>query len=151
MINRACFVTYFTWSHITNQIWRSCYGYLFFWWTVSHEYPLFSASAMKVLLSFSTTYLCQVSFSALTATKTKYRSRMNVEDDLRVCLSKIPPRIDMLCKSKQHHLDNFAKVQNENEINKIIILSLPLYLLLYLWGKHWKTKHVNKKYLSLIA
>jgi len=38
-----------------------------FWCTVSHEYLLLSSLAMKVLLPFSTTYLCKVSFSALTA------------------------------------------------------------------------------------
>ncbi|KAG2462958.1 SCND3 protein, partial [Polypterus senegalus] len=75
-----------------------------FWCIVSLEYPLLSALAVKILIPFSTTYLCTVSFSALTAMKTKYRSRMNVEDDLRVCLSKSSARIDMLCKPKQHHL-----------------------------------------------
>ena len=65
----------------------------FIWGTVSLEYPLLLALAMEVLVPFSTTYLCEVLFSALTAKKTKYRSRIRMEDDLRESLSKIPPRI----------------------------------------------------------
>ena len=47
--------------------------------------------------------MCERSFSALTNMKTKHRSRLNVESDLRVCLSQIAPRIDKLCKVKQAH------------------------------------------------
>ena len=47
--------------------------------------------------------MCEKAFSALNNMKTKYRSGLNVESDLRVCLSQIAPRIDGLCKVKQAH------------------------------------------------
>ena len=52
-------------------------------------------------------FFCETAFSALTNMKTKYRSRLVVESDMRVCLSNITPRIDSLCKPKRskhiHH------------------------------------------------
>ena len=74
-----------------------------FWASIKEEYPELFAAASKVLLPFPTTYLCEASFSALTAMKTKYRARMHVEDDLRVCLSSIHPRIEKLCTGRQAH------------------------------------------------
>ncbi|XP_057184172.1 zinc finger MYM-type protein 6-like [Triplophysa rosa] len=64
-----------------------------FWPSLSHEYPELTAEAMQILLPFPTTYLCESSFSTLTAMKNKYRARLQEEDDLRVCLSTITPRI----------------------------------------------------------
>ena len=45
--------------------------------------------------------MCERAFSALTFIKTKYGYRLNVESDLRVCLSQIASRINELCKEKQ--------------------------------------------------
>ena len=47
--------------------------------------------------------MCEREFLALTNMKTKYRSRLNVESHLRICLSQIALRIDELCKVKQAH------------------------------------------------
>ena len=74
-----------------------------FWPSLSREYPELTAQAMQVLLPFPTTYLCESSFSTLTAMKTKYRARLHVESDLRVCLSSITPRLDKLCSERQAH------------------------------------------------
>jgi len=77
-----------------------------FWANCSQEYPLLSAEALNVLLPFATTYLCETAFSAVTAMKTKYRSKLNIEDDLRVCLGGIHPRIDRLCNTKQAQISH---------------------------------------------
>nr|XP_055055877.1 zinc finger BED domain-containing protein 5-like [Misgurnus anguillicaudatus] len=55
-----------------------------FWPMVEKEYKEVALQAMRLLLPFPTTYLCEASFSAMMAIKTKYRARLNVEDDLRV-------------------------------------------------------------------
>ena len=60
-----------------------------FWLSVLDEYPLLLQKATKILLPFGTTYMCETAFSALTNMKTKYRSRIVVESDLRVCLYKL--------------------------------------------------------------
>uniref|UniRef100_A0A673H030 HAT C-terminal dimerisation domain-containing protein n=1 Tax=Sinocyclocheilus rhinocerous TaxID=307959 RepID=A0A673H030_9TELE len=72
-----------------------------FWISDEREYPQQSKATMDVLMPFCTIYLCEKTFSALTYIKNKYRSRLDVEDDLRVAVSKIKPRMDLLC-SKKH-------------------------------------------------
>ncbi|KAJ3582457.1 hypothetical protein NHX12_000590 [Muraenolepis orangiensis] len=72
-----------------------------FWLLVGHEYPSLSESAIKVLLQFPTSYLCELAFSSLAYVKNKTRTRLSVEQDLRVALSTIPPRIKRLCSQKQ--------------------------------------------------
>ena len=74
-----------------------------FWLGVVDEYPLLLQKATKILLPFATTYTCETALSPLTNMKTKYRSRLAVGSDLRVCLSQIAPRIDKLCSQKQPH------------------------------------------------
>uniref|UniRef100_A0A3Q1G3T1 HAT C-terminal dimerisation domain-containing protein n=1 Tax=Acanthochromis polyacanthus TaxID=80966 RepID=A0A3Q1G3T1_9TELE len=68
-----------------------------FWISVRKEYPQLSAAALNTLMPFGSTYLCEKTFSALTYIKNKHRSRLNVEDDLRIAVSKIKPRLDLLC------------------------------------------------------
>ena len=72
-----------------------------FWIKVTAEYPEIATTALKTLLPFPTSYLCEAGFSAVTATKTKYRSRLDVSNTLRVSLSPIIPRWGRLVAGKQ--------------------------------------------------
>ncbi len=72
-----------------------------FWAALMQEYPELCDVALKILLPFASTYLCEAGFSKMTALKTKYRNRAQIEDDLRLCLSNIEPIIEDLCKAKQ--------------------------------------------------
>ncbi|CAI5671583.1 SCAN domain-containing protein 3 [Oreochromis niloticus] len=72
-----------------------------FWIKVMAEYPEIATKALKTLLPFPTSYLCEAGFSAVTATKTKLRSRLNISNTLRVSLSPITPRWDRLVAEKQ--------------------------------------------------
>lgn len=46
-----------------------------FWIKVRAEHPEIATTALKNLLPFPTSYLCEARFSAVTATKTKLRPR----------------------------------------------------------------------------
>ncbi|KRX34618.1 SCAN domain-containing protein 3 [Trichinella murrelli] len=60
------------------------------------KYPKISSQSLRILVPFSSTYLCETEFSALMTLNTQHRNRLNVESDLRCTLSPTPPRIDNL-------------------------------------------------------
>ncbi|KAK4328431.1 hypothetical protein Pmani_001179 [Petrolisthes manimaculis] len=72
-----------------------------FWTLVRGTYPLLATNALRILVQFSSTYLCETGFSALVHLKTKARSKLEVEADLRCALSITPPDIEGLVKGKQ--------------------------------------------------
>lgn len=72
-----------------------------FWYSVRKEFPSLSKKALKVLIPFATSYLCESGFSAVAVIKTKYRSRLCVEKEMRVAVSHLVPRFDKLCNKKQ--------------------------------------------------
>lgn len=75
-----------------------------FWINVKDEFPILSDLAIKMLLPFATTYLCESAFSTLVVIKSKNRSCLtNVETAMRPALSEIIPRLDLLCKLMQAH------------------------------------------------
>nr|ABF20549.1 transposase [Danio rerio] len=72
-----------------------------FWLSVQNEFPELTQKALRKLLPFVSTYLCEPEFSALTFIKNKYRSRLQVEDDLRLFLTSLQPRISLLCAARK--------------------------------------------------
>jgi hypothetical protein len=55
---------------------------------VREEYPIVAERAIKILLPFSTPYMCELGFSTLTAIKTAKRGRLrSVDTEMRVALS----------------------------------------------------------------
>jgi hypothetical protein len=74
-----------------------------FWIKVKAEYPALAGIALKTLLPFPSTYLCETGFSTMSVIKTKYRNSMDIRSSLRVALSSIEPRLDELMKNKQPH------------------------------------------------
>ena len=75
-----------------------------FWICAISEYPVLAKRAVKFLLPFTTTYLCESGFSHVTNIKTKQRNCMltpTLSACLRLSLSKIQPRIDMLIAKRQ--------------------------------------------------
>ena len=74
-----------------------------FWLHCQSGFPKISTRATKFLLPFCTCYLCECGFSAMLATKSKYRSRLELEPNLRLNLTKIHINIDELVAQKQAH------------------------------------------------
>jgi zinc finger BED domain-containing protein 5/7/8/9 len=72
-----------------------------FWAGVNDEFSSLRTKAFRILLPFSTSYLCEIGFSAVAALKTKYRSRLNIDKELRVSISNIKPSFEKLCSAKQ--------------------------------------------------
>ncbi|XP_073537700.1 SCAN domain-containing protein 3-like [Phyllobates terribilis] len=55
-----------------------------FWIKVQAEYPGIANKALKTLLPFPTSYLCETGFSAMTTAKTRLRSRLDIRNTLRM-------------------------------------------------------------------
>ena len=72
-----------------------------FWINLREEYPEITAQAMKVLMRFPTTYFCEKTFSLYAATKTRPRSKMNAESEMKLHVTEITPDFEKLCNSKK--------------------------------------------------
>ncbi|KAL2103117.1 hypothetical protein ACEWY4_002285 [Coilia grayii] len=72
-----------------------------FWCDVEREYPELGKHALVELLPFGSTYMCEVTFSALTHIKTNKRNRLNVENSLIAAVSTLSPDVAKLMKDKQ--------------------------------------------------
>ena len=62
-----------------------------FWMKVKAEYSEIATKALKSLPAFPTSCLCEAWFSAVTATKTRLPSRLDISNTLRMALSPITP------------------------------------------------------------
>ncbi|XP_042206986.1 zinc finger BED domain-containing protein 5-like [Homarus americanus] len=72
-----------------------------FWCSMYQSYQKVSAIALRVLLPFSTTYLCESGFSTLLHIKNKSRNQLDVDPDMRCVLSVTQSRISHLTERKQ--------------------------------------------------
>ncbi|KAF2362752.1 Ribonuclease H-like domain [Trinorchestia longiramus] len=72
-----------------------------FWSSRLADSPTLSKRALKLLVSFSTTYLCEKGFSTVLGIKTKKRTRLNVANDARLALSTTKPKIPQLASNIQ--------------------------------------------------
>ena len=77
-----------------------------FWMSTKIEYPSLFKQALQCLTPFVTTYLCDSGFSELLYLKNKYRSRLDIQSDLRVTISSIRPDIDVLVQNKQQQISH---------------------------------------------
>ena len=71
-----------------------------FWIMLMEKFPEISLEALKVLIRFPTTYLCEKTFSLYAATKTKYRNRLNAENDLILQVTSIAPQFEYFLSTK---------------------------------------------------
>ncbi|KAF0716454.1 zinc finger MYM-type protein 6-like [Aphis craccivora] len=73
-----------------------------FWLYVKNEYPLLSEKAMKILIQFSTTYLCEKTFSSVTAIKTRYRSQLEINKALRLAVTTLEPKLQEILQKNRN-------------------------------------------------
>ena len=69
-------------------------------------YPILSMAALRVIIPFASTYLCESGFSTLVHIKSKARNQLNVEDDMRLAISKTQPCIAMLAAEMQQQISH---------------------------------------------
>ena len=74
-----------------------------FWIKIKAEYLRLRGMAIKTLLSFPSTYLCEAGFSTMSCLKEKHRNALDIHTPLRVALSSIEPQLDKLVANKQAH------------------------------------------------
>ena len=65
------------------------------------EYPELAKEALYQLQPFGSTYLCEVTFSALTHIKTKQRNRLQLERSIITAVATIQPRLQKLMSGRQ--------------------------------------------------
>ncbi len=94
------------------------------------EYPELCDVALKILLPFASTYLCEAGFSKMTALKTKYCNRAQIEDDLRLCLSNIEPIIGTGAPTAMNQLWGGAACKRLRTPGLTHILSLIIIVLM---------------------
>lgn len=89
-------------SHATLRLRFTAQTRSEFWVGVEREYPLIGQRAVCILLPFATS-LCEMGFSAVASLKTKYRSQLNIEHDLRMAVSSLSPHFEKMCSGEQVH------------------------------------------------
>jgi hypothetical protein len=73
-----------------------------FWLSLNSEYAVQSMTSVKMLIPFSTTYLCELDLSTLNDFRTYKRERLRViDEEMRVALSAVAPRMGLICSTKQ--------------------------------------------------
>lgn len=72
-----------------------------FWCCVEKEYPDLGKHALHELQAFGSTYLCEVTFSAMTHIKTKQRNRLQLERSVIAAVATIHPRLQKLMRGRQ--------------------------------------------------
>ena len=74
-----------------------------FWISLNDEYPALTKKVLRMFILFVTSCLCEAGSSAMAVIKSKYRSQINVEREMRGAVLKIFPRFEERCKNKQAH------------------------------------------------
>ncbi|KAF2351255.1 hypothetical protein FHG87_017991 [Trinorchestia longiramus] len=63
--------------------------------------PAIAEKALEIFIPFVTTYLCEQSFSRMVGIKSKKRNRLCCENDMKVALAKVKPRISVPVSQRQ--------------------------------------------------
>ena len=74
-----------------------------FWAKYLNIWKNVGSAALRTLLPFLSTYLCESKFSTLVNLKTKCRSKLDCEANMQYALSSTKPHIKLLISNKQLH------------------------------------------------
>jgi len=63
---------------------------------VGCKFTLVGCKALRVLVLFATSYLCEAGFSAVAVIKSKYRNKIDIERVMRLAISNTAPWFDKM-------------------------------------------------------
>ncbi len=110
-----------------------------FWIGVEKDYPLLGRRALAILLPFATSYLCEIGFSAVASIKTKYRSKLDIENELRVAVSQLHPRFERICSTKQAHPSHWKDCGTSKNKSKSCSSKMFIFVQRQVWENLLKT------------
>jgi len=69
-----------------------------FWLSVYKSYSMIGVEAIKIIFPFTSSWLCEYGFSALTEIESKKRkSLLETDDEMRLCLATTEPLFNLIC------------------------------------------------------
>ncbi|KAF2346618.1 hypothetical protein FHG87_022628 [Trinorchestia longiramus] len=83
-------------SQVQQQLFKTT-----FWCQQMVTYPVIAKKALQIFIPFVTTLLCEQFFFRMLDIKTKKRNRQCCENDMKVVLVKVKPRISELVPGRQ--------------------------------------------------
>ena len=81
-------------------VFKSAESLVCFYMKARTEYPELAEIAIKILLQFPSTKLCETAFSTMSIIKNKYGNHFDIQAPMRVALSSIKPRLNKLTSKK---------------------------------------------------
>jgi len=83
-----------------------------FWGKLTAEYSSLAHRAIRMILPFPLTYLCETGFFNYASTKTKYRNQLNCSSEIHIQLSTIKPNIKKIFQEKKQQHSSHSKFVN---------------------------------------
>jgi hypothetical protein len=81
-----------------------------FWLFVQHTYPALSIEAFRVLLPFTSSYICEAGFSAMVGMKAKLRNKLQLSNSLRLKMKHIDVDVSAVTNTNRKQENSFAHV-----------------------------------------
>ena len=78
-----------------------------FWCAQLEMFPQLEKSALKILVLFATTYLCEIGFSTPVSINTKPRNRLDPGDDMGVAITEKEPRFKLIIERMQQQKSHY--------------------------------------------
>jgi hypothetical protein len=85
-----------------------------FWLSVHQTCPTLSTEALKLLLPFSSSYMCEVKFLTTVGKKTKFRNKLQLSNSLLLKITRIHVDVNAVINSNrkqahQSHMPHYEK------------------------------------------
>ncbi|KAL4108255.1 hypothetical protein QTP88_018486 [Uroleucon formosanum] len=106
-----------------------------FWLSSQQIFPILSTEAIKILLPFSSSYMCEVGFSAMVGIKNKHRNKLKLSNSLQVQIETYVKlrSTNKLQNLKSKNKETFTKIEMVQNSCKQYTYTVALDTDVYLW------------------